>query len=272
MNAFDLSILGPRLEKAQADQNHQVTLAAARSRPGQGLQSLRVAGGFANYLGQGHVLNQALCLALDGPIPPGEFDQVEALLGQGGAAITLELPPFTDPSLPRLLAARGYRVGQFQLVFVRRLTDADLAPPPSEVRVRPLRPGEEGLFSQVVMAGFLDQDELPGEDQLMMPDGEVPGTTRFLAWIGEEVAGGGSLGLCDGIATLAGTSTLPTFRRRGVQAALVHARLAAGRAAGAELASTATLPGTASCRNMLRLGFEVLYPKVEMVRELNTRS
>lgn len=267
MNAHDLSLLGPRLEKAQADQNHQVALASIRRHPERGGQSLRIAGGFANYLGPGHVLNQALCLALDTPITPEEFDQVEALLGQGGAPVTLEMPPFTDPSLPRILAARGYRVSQFQLVHVRELTDADLAPPASEVRVRPIRPGEEKLFSQVVMAGFMEQDALPGDDALMMPADDVDGTTRYLAWVRGEVAGGGSLGLYDGIATLAGTSTLPRFRGQGAQAALVRARLAAGWAAGCGLASTATLPGTASCRNMRRLGFEALYPKVEMMRE-----
>jgi GNAT superfamily N-acetyltransferase len=260
LNLHDLSILGPRLERAQADQNHQCTLAS-------GGRSLRVAGGFANHLGPGHVLNQALCLALDGPISDAEFDEVEALLGQGGAPVALEMPPFTDPSLPALLAARGYRVNQFQLVHVRDLTDADLAPPSAEVVVRPIQSGEEALFSRVVMAGFMEQDHLPDEEAALMPVADVPGTTRYLAFLESEVAGGGSLGLCDGVATLAGTSTLPRFRGRGVQAALVRARLAAGRAAGCDLASTATLPGTASCRNMLRLGFQVLYPKVEMVKE-----
>ncbi len=267
MNAYDLSTLGPRIEKAQADQNHQVTLSSIHAHPERGGQSLRIGGGFVNYLGQGHVLNQALCLAMEGPISPGELDQVETLLGQGGAPITLEMPPFADPSLPKLLAERGYRVSQFQLVYVRDLSDLDLTPPTTDIAIRAIIPGEERIFSQVVMAGFMEQDHLPEEKAAMMPACEVPGTTRCLAWIDGEVAGGGSLGLWDGIATLAGTSTLPKFRGRGVQGALVRSRLAAGRVAGCSLASTATLPGTASCRNMLRLGFQVLYPKVEMLRE-----
>ena len=77
--------LGPRLEKAQCQLNRAIGLAAARAHPERGAQSLEVGSGFASFLGRGSPFNQALCLALEGPISSAELDAVESLLGQEGA-------------------------------------------------------------------------------------------------------------------------------------------------------------------------------------------
>ena len=58
----------------------------------------------------------------------------------------------------------------------------------------------------------------------------------------------------------------PAFRRRGAQGALLRARLARARELGCRVASSSTLPGTASRRNMERAGFHVAYPKLVMLR------
>jgi GNAT superfamily N-acetyltransferase len=62
-------------------------------------------------------------------------------------------------------------------------------------------------------------------------------------------------------------ATHPFFRRRGVQAALIAARLRAGAERGCDLATAGTLPGTVSQRNYERLGFQVAYTRALMVRE-----
>ena len=76
----------------------------------------------------------------------------------------------------------------------------------------------------------------------------------------------GPVALHDGVATLSGTGVREAFRGRGLQAALIHARLAWAAAQGCTLAATSTLPATPSQRNMERLGFRIAYPKVVMVR------
>jgi GNAT superfamily N-acetyltransferase len=53
--------------------------------------------------------------------------------------------------------------------------------------------------------------------------------------------------------------TLPAFRSRGIHTALVHARLAAAREAGCDLAMVHTRPGAVSQRNILRAGFQLAY-------------
>ena len=59
---------------------------------------------------------------------------------------------------------------------------------------------------------------------------------------------------------------LAEFRGRGVQTALLHARLAAAAEAGCEYAVVVTQGGTTSQRNCERLGFRVAYSKVTVIK------
>lgn len=258
----DLALV-QRLEAAQAAQNREFT-------PPGGV--LDVAGGVALFHGPGSPLSQALGLGLAGPVGDAELDRVEAHLGQGGGPVQLELLPWADPSLAALLGARGYRVQEFQQVLVRALGEEPPAPLPEGVLLRPIRAGEERAFARVVGSAFLGREELSAEEEtLLLPrapgEDTGQGTTCFLAWVDGVLAGGGTVALHGGVATLSGTGVLARFRGRGVQGALIRARLAFAAARGCRLAASSTQPATGSQRNMERQGFRIAYPKVVMVRE-----
>lgn len=70
-----------------------------------------------------------------------------------------------------------------------------------------------------------------------------------------------------GQASLLKASTRLTFRGRGVQTALLHHRLALAAAAGCDLATVQTQPGSASQRNVERQGFRLAYTKATLVRD-----
>jgi ribosomal protein S18 acetylase RimI-like enzyme len=63
-----------------------------------------------------------------------------------------------------------------------------------------------------------------------------------------------------------GAGTLADFRGRGLQTALLRARLAAAAEAGCEYAVVVTQGGTPSQRNCERLGFRVAYSKVTVIK------
>jgi GNAT superfamily N-acetyltransferase len=65
-------------------------------------------------------------------------------------------------------------------------------------------------------------------------------------------------------AMLGGAATLPAFRRRGVQRALIEARLAVAARAGCELAIVTADPGSSSARNVERTGFQLICNHVDM--------
>lgn len=248
----DLLALSRRLERAQAIQNERFNQAA-------GGRSLPVGRGFAHFRGGGHPLNQAL--GLTGPVTEAELAEVEAFLGW---PTVLELSPAADPDLWPLLARRGYRLRAFQQLWHRTLEPAEAFG--HEADVCPVAPAEADRFNRVVSAGFLDQDGW----EILEPPFRIPLEAQdawgFLVRVGDRPAGGGTLGIVDGVALLSGAGVLPRFRGRGFQKALIQARLAFAVARGCDLACASTAPGTASQRSYEACGFRAAYPKVEMAR------
>jgi GNAT superfamily N-acetyltransferase len=244
-----------RLERAQALQNERFNRAA-------GGESLALGGGFAHFRGPGHPLNQALGLV--DPVTEPALEEAEAFLG---APTVLELSPGADPELWALLGRRGYRLHSFQQLWERRL--ASFAPrsvAESGREVRAASPGEAPTFNRLVAAAFLERNDWrevvpPFEVSL-----EVPDAWGFFAFADGEPAGGAMLGVVDGVALLSGDGVLPRFRGRGLQKALIAARLAFAQARGCDVACASTAPGTASHRAYESSGFHAAYPKVEMAR------
>ena len=91
-----------------------------------------------------------------------------------------------------------------------------------------------------------------------------PGTRLFLAWMDDRPVGGGALEIHEGVAGLIAAATLPDYRRRGIHAALMRARLAAAAEAHCDVAVAHTRPGAMSQGNVLRNGFELLYTTVQV--------
>ena len=63
------------------------------------------------------------------------------------------------------------------------------------------------------------------------------------------------------------TATAPAHRRRGVQTALLSARLADAAAAGCDVAVVTTQPGSKSQQNVQRRGFDLLYTRAVLVKQ-----
>ena len=241
-----------RLEVAQGLHNERFNQAA-------GGRSLPVAGGFAHWRGPGHPLNQALGLVE--ALSQDDLQELESFLGD---PTVLELSPAADPGLWPLLAQRGYRLQQFIQLLARPLDGG--TPPGAAGDIRVATPDQEDLFSRLVGACFMDRDDWRDQEPPFVASLEVPEAWAFLAFVGEEPAGGGMLGLVDGVALFSGDGVLPRFRGRGLQKALIRARLAWAGARGCDTACASTLPGTPSQRAYEACGFRVAYPKVEMAR------
>jgi len=248
----DFLALARRLERAQALQNERFNQAS-------GGRSLVIGGGFAHLRGEAHPLNQAL--GLIEPVTEAELAEVEAFLG---SPTVLELSPAADPSLWPLLASRGYRLQQFQQLWVRPL--ASVADMISATKVRIAEAAEADLYNQVVCAGFMERDDWRDLDPPFRVSLGLTEAWGFLVFMKGEPAGGGMLGIVDGVALLSGDGVIPRFRGQGLQKALIQARLSFAAACGCDLACASTAPGTASQRSYEASGFRAAYPKVEMAR------
>lgn len=97
-----------------------------------------------------------------------------------------------------------------------------------------------------------------------------PGWRQYAVWEGERVVGVGSIFVNGECANMMGGATLEGWRGRGVQTALLAARIRAAHAAGcrwmvAEAFAEAPGQHNSSLHNMLRSGFERLYDRLSWV-------
>jgi ribosomal protein S18 acetylase RimI-like enzyme len=106
---------------------------------------------------------------------------------------------------------------------------------------------------------------------LITPLYQMEGALAFVAVNeGKPVACGAGLVIPEHkVFALCGAGTLAGFRGRGLQTALLRARMAAAVEAGCEYAVVVTQGGTTSQRNAERLGFRVAYSKVTVIKQLD---
>jgi GNAT superfamily N-acetyltransferase len=164
----------------------------------------------------------------------------------------------------------------FENVLGRRLGGEPPLVTPPGIEVRPS--GDEefecwlGLVADAV--AHPDTQGLPGHEDFPREavisaehDFAAAGVSRYTALRDGARAGAASFRLAGGVAQLTGAATLPEHRRRGVQSALLAARLAAATAAGCDVAVVTSQPGSTSQQNVQRQGFDLLYTRAILVRE-----
>ena len=248
---------------------------------GNGAHVVEIAGGVAAFTEPlfGRKLNHVTGLGMAGHVEAGALATLESAYAACGLGVEIDLCPHAAPALLPLLARRGYAVNAFSNTYARTLDDID----PSG----PATPGIElisgveasRLFVEASVAGFSVQaQDRPRE--LLRALARIAqardDTALFVARVDGRVAGSAGLSVASTtlgrVAELYIASTLPDFRGRGVQAALLRARLSAAKAAGCALAVVMARPANASARNTERAGFRLAFTKATFARPLAHRG
>ena len=256
--------LARRIELAEAEA--AVTCATTMKELGSEVASAveRIAGGYAVYCGAGSPVTQAVGLGLDGPVSAEEFDRLEAFYFSRREAVRVETCPLADETLMGHYQHRGYHVSEFTNVMVRPVDPKETWPVLQGVEIRRARPEELELWTLTVAQGFSENFPVTQEILSVMKMFALgKGTECYLARIAGRVVGGATLALRGKIAGLFGASTLPEFRKKGVQTALLHTRLQRAAESGCDLAVSLARPGSISQRNITRQGFRTLYTRVK---------
>ena len=196
-----------------------------------------------------------------------QLDVLEEFFATRGSAVFHEVSPLADPSTLTLLGNRGYRPIELTTVLHRPVGAALAGSSASDVQVRPIKPGEAGLWADASAMGWSEQpmlgDFMRDMGIVMTSSKKVTG---FVAEIDGVIAATGALAMHEGVAMLAGASTIPAFRGRGAQNALLRARLRMAADHGCDLAAMGASPGSASQRNAERQGFLVAYTRTKWAR------
>ena len=265
-SSADLALAG-RIEATDAATVAAMAHALAATRPELGAAAEPACGGNAIFGGVGSPMTHAMGIGMSGPVEEAEFDRMEAFFRSRGSPSLIDLCPMADPTVARFVQERGYRVIEFNNILVRGLEPGEQFPsPPPQVLIEQVRPEQDGLWSRVVARGFLEKDDVPAEFLQMMSS--VRGIAdAFLAFLDGQPAGGGAADAREGLASFYGDSTLVAARGHGIQRALIEHRLAHFARTGCDLAAATVVPGSASHRNYDRCGFQLIYMRVNLMRE-----
>jgi GNAT superfamily N-acetyltransferase len=272
MHFADLA-LARRLETTDALAGVEFARSWSQQNNFEGDVFLPVAGGHAGFGGVDSPLTQVFGLGLNGPVTEADMEAMEGFYRAHQAPINIETCPLADPSLLTLLNARGYRPIEYSSVLVRELTSDDSRAWPNpmdstnKVRVRRPADDEAESYSLLVMKGFFENEIPPGLLDIFKSVFAAAGAYFFMAEVDGIAAGGGMMSIHQGVASFGGAGTLPEYRNRGVQRALLLARIALAVEMGCDLAMVATAPGSGSQRNVERLGFRIVYTRTKFLRE-----
>jgi ribosomal protein S18 acetylase RimI-like enzyme len=237
---------------------------------------LEVGGGVAAFTERlfGRKLNHVTGLGLAGPVDDDAFARLEAAYAARGLGVEIDLCPHADPGLLPLLARRGYAVNAFSNTYARTLDDVSDAVAPAAIEILQGAAAAE-LFVEASVEGFSVQAQQRPRELLAALARIAQAredTSLFVARADGRMAGSAGLSVMDTplgrVAELYIASTLPAFRGRGVQAALLQARLAAARDADCALAFVGARPANTSARNTERAGFRLAFTKATFARPL----
>lgn len=132
---------------------------------------------------------------------------------------------------------------------------------PGGVEVREVGGDELARFTSTLLDGHGVPPAVRGELDLQSHWGDIPGWRLYLGEVEGEPAGAAVLRVGDGVGLLATASTVPRFRGRGVQTALIARRLEDAAGAGCELVTSAAAAGSISLRNLARDGLRPAFTK-----------
>jgi GNAT superfamily N-acetyltransferase len=262
------------IEAAEAHHLRQQVL-AWRTLGAAGAHVVDIAGGVAAFTEPlfGRKLNHVTGLGLSGSVDDAALTGLEAAYAERGLGVEIDLCPHADAGLLALLARRGYAVNAFSNTYARTLDDvADDGGATPGIEVLAGRDAD-ALFVEASIAGFSVQaQDRPREllAALARMAQARDDTSVFVARVDGRVAGSAGLSVAETalgrIGELYIASTLPAWRGRGVQMALLRARLAAARAAGCALAVVMARPANTSARNTERAGFRLAFTKATFAR------
>jgi GNAT superfamily N-acetyltransferase len=261
----DLS-LARRLEKTEALSNVDFVEARAKAFPDSGAQWLKVAGAYAMYDGVTSPVTQTFGLGMFETVSDADIERIEEFFQERGAPVFHEVSPLADLSLLALLNSRGYQPVEFTSVMFRpirpgvRFTELRN----EAIRVRVIREDEYELWAQTAARGWSEFTEVVDFMlELAQVSAKRSESISFLAELDGQPIATGALSICEGVALLAGASTIPEGRKQGAQLALLDSRLRYAAEQGCDIAMMGALPGSASQRNAERQGFRIAYTRIK---------
>jgi ribosomal protein S18 acetylase RimI-like enzyme len=244
-----------------------------KTRPEIGAAEEEICGGHMIFAGLGSPIGRATGVGLDRLFTSEDLHRVEQFYRARKAPSQVDLCPLHEETVFEMFKSRAYGIAELNNVLYRKLDpDEEFPAPPARCEIRRSQPEEAEELSAIVEHAFFPEGAPAAYGGLLAPIYKMEGGVAFKASIdGRIVACAAGLTISEHrVFALCGAGTLESFRSRGLQTALLRARMAAAANAGCEYAVVVTRGGTTSQRNCERLGFRVAYSKVTVIKNLDS--
>lgn len=256
--------LARRIERAEGAANAGFVETHAQLNPETNACWQDFGGTYAMFDGPASPVTQTFGLNVFEPAANEQLDQIEAFFTERGAPVFHEVSPLGDQSVLGLLHERGYRPVELSSILVQPLAAFKERAAPADVSCRLAHTGEADAWCDASAAGWDEFSEIKEMIRaLAVVNFHKPDQICVAAERDGRIIATGAMFVHEGIALLAGASTVPEFRKLGAQNALLDYRLRLAHERGCDLALMATLPGSASQRNAERNGFRIVYTRTK---------
>jgi GNAT superfamily N-acetyltransferase len=259
--------LGRRLERTEGYACAGFAAARKKLDPACNSEWRKIAGADVVFDGVDAPTTQTFGLGMWGEPTDAEWEEVEEFFRARGTATLHEVCPLAGVGVLKTLSQRGYGPLEVSNVLYRDVERAESAGR-AGISVRVIGAEEASVWSAVNARGWTH--EHPEYEEFLQGVGTIL-TAReqspcFLAELEGQVGAAGGLVVHEGVALFAGAATVPEMRRRGLQGALLEARMRYAAEHGCDLAMMVTEAGSESQRNAERKGFRVAYTRVKWMK------
>jgi GNAT superfamily N-acetyltransferase len=206
------------------------------------------------------LLNRVVGLGVAEPASEDALDEIDAFFGDNGVSYGITVTPDVVPSdLTAWLEGRGFNRGYAWAKFRRGIEPA--AALETDLTIERIRADRGDVFAEVFQRAY-------GTPELLRPRLEqIPagrGWHCFVAFADGVPAATAAVFVSGTVGWFGMAGTLPEFRRRGAQTALLAARIDAASQARCNVVVTETGEAVegkpnSSYRNIVRAGFEPVY-------------
>ena len=256
--------LARRIERAEGSANASFVETHALLDPETNACWQDFGGTYAMFDGPASPVTQTFGLNVFETATNEQLAQIETFFTERGAPVFHEVSPIGDQSVLGLLHERGYRPVELSTILIQPLVSFAERPAPAGLICRLTNDGEAEAWCDASAAGWDEFSEFKEIIRaLAVVNFHKPDQLCVAAEREGRIIATGAMFIHEGIALLAGASTVPGFRQQGAQNALLDYRLRLAAEAGCDLALMATLPGVASQRNAERNGFRIVYTRTK---------
>jgi hypothetical protein len=258
--------LARRLEAAEGHGCAGFVETRARLVPDSGAAWTETAGAYVVFDTIDSPVTQTFGLGVLGHVTSADLDRIENFYRGYGAPVFHEVSPLAESSLMTLLNERGYEPFEFTSVMYRPTQGGLALPAPRNPNIQVRQPGadERELWAQTAARGWVEATELADSIlDLMRIGAHRSDAICVLAMLKGRPIATGLMSMHEGVAVLAGASTIPEGRKQGAQLALLSTRLRLAAKHGCDLAMMCAQPGSASQRNAERQGFRIAYTRIK---------